>query len=176
MLGLDDPEKSPVMSRVEAYRILASIFLVVLLFHVTVCAQHEIKQEEIGKKKKGIDSPLPVFKGIERAWKNADAGALSGFAGESRVFLNMEEIGWRGGYFSRPQFYYLLKRMFKLTRQLRFEFVRFHNLDKPGNRVYGIARRSYKNNRTGRLFQDKVYVTLRKEDSGWVVAELKTTR
>ena len=52
----------------------------------------------------------------------------------------------------------------------------FHNLDKPGRKVYGIAYRSYKNIRSDKVFQDKVYVTLKKEGAGWVVAEITTTK
>ncbi|MCK4235716.1 MAG: DUF4783 domain-containing protein [Candidatus Krumholzibacteria bacterium] len=163
------------MSRIIVYRVFVAILAVVLFFHAAVWAQQYYNQERIDKKVRRINTPLSVFKGIERAWKNSDAEALSRFAGKSRVFMNIRGIGQRGGYFSRAQVYFLLKRMFKTSNQLRFEFVKFRNLDKPDRRVYGIARRSYKNIRNGRLFQDKVYVTLRKEDSGWVVAELKMT-
>ena len=130
------------------------------------------KKDEV----KPEDAPLKVFHGLERAWKGGDAEAVASFAGEGRIYLDVRGMGKKGGFFSRSQVYYLFRNMFKDENQLKFEFVRFHNIDKPDRRVYGIAYRSWKNVRTGKVFQDKVYVTLGREGSGWVVAEIKTTR
>jgi hypothetical protein len=156
------------------YRFSIAILVGIVLIHASVWSQ-EIKQKKVRRSSSKVDAPLPVFKGIERAWHSADAGALSDYAGESRVFLNIRGMGRKGGYFSRPQLYYLFKNMFKNTDQTRFEFVKFHNLDEPGRKVYGIAYRSYKNIRSGRYFRDKVYVTLKKEGARWIVAEIKST-
>jgi hypothetical protein len=53
--------------------------------------------------------------------------------------------------------------------------VKYHNLEKQGSRVYGMALRSYKSNQSGGLYQDRVYVTLAREGSRWAVTEIKST-
>ncbi len=135
----------------------------------------EVIDVRIQDKARRNRAPLEVFKGIENAWCNSRAQTLSRLTGESMVFVNVKGIGRKGGYFSRSQVYYLFKKMFKRYPQLNFKFVKYHNLDKPDRKVYGIARRSYKNIRSGRLYQDKVYVTLKRGEKGWVVSEIKTT-
>ena len=120
--------------------------------------------------------PSRVFAAIERAWKAGNAQAIAGQAGSKKVHINMTEMGEGGGLYSKSQVYYLLKKMFKEKRQLKFEFVKYHNLEKPGRRVYAIAYRSYKNNRSNRVYQDKVYITLGKEGRNWVLVEIKTAR
>jgi hypothetical protein len=128
--------------------------------------EHEIKMQD----------PRLVFAGIESAWQSEDANRLAGFVGKGRVYLNIRGVIDKGGYYSRSQVKYLFKDMFKADDQLRFEFVKFNDLDKPDRKVYGIAYRSCKNNRSGKVFQDKVYVTLGREGPAWVLAEIKTTR
>jgi len=122
------------------------------------------------------DHPLKVFKGLERAWSAGDAAGIASFVGEGRVSVDVRGIGQRGGQFSRSQVLFLFRKMFESDEQTKFEFVKFHNLDKPDRKVFGIAYRSYKNNRSGKVYQDKVYVTLGREGPGWVVAEIKTAR
>ena len=128
------------------------------------------------EKKTTTQDPLKVFKGIERAWQRENADGIAGYAGSGRVYLDVRGIGKKGGYYSRSQVKYLFKDMFKADDQVKFEFVKFHNLEEPDRKVHGIAYRSCKNHRSGKVFQDKVYVTLGREGSGWVVAEIKTTR
>jgi hypothetical protein len=120
--------------------------------------------------------PLKVFKGLERAWQKKNADDIASYAGEGRVFLDVRGIGKKGGYYSRSQVKYLFKDMFRTDDQVKFEFIKFQNLEEPDRKVYGIAYRSCKNNRSGKVFQDKVYVTLGREGPSWVVAEIKTTR
>lgn len=136
--------------------------------------KREIKKED--KKTVAVQDPLKVFKGIEKAWQKENADGIAMYAGSGRVFLDVRGIGKKGGYYSRSQVKYLFKDMFKIDDQLKFEFVKFKNLEEPDRKVYGIAYRSCKNHRSGKVFQDKVYVTLGREGSAWVVAEIKTTR
>jgi hypothetical protein len=136
--------------------------------------QHDIEKNE--KTTATAQDPLKVFKGIEKAWQKENADGIASYAGSGRVFLDVRGIGQKGGYYSRSQVKYLFKDMFKADDQLKFEFVKFHNLEEPDRKVYGIAYRSCKNNRSGKVFQDKVYVTLGRSGSAWVVAEIKTTR
>jgi len=153
----------------------------IALFAAAVMISDAAGQEVIKGRSKRQESalkqsPLATFKGIENAWVGEDAASLSRFAGEGKVFVNVMGIGQRGGYFSRPQVHYLFKRMFKTYTHTKFNFVKYHNLDKPEGRVYGIAHRSYRNDRNGKIYQDKVYVTLKNDGEVWVVDEIKTTR
>jgi hypothetical protein len=169
-----------------------SIVSIVLLLTATLCAD-ALPQEKIKRKRKqgtgtiqrkGTTqrqgargtSPLSTFKGIEQAWAREDAVALSRFTGDGKAFVSVTGIGRRGGYFTRPQVRYLFQRLFKSYKQTKFDFVKYHNLDKPQRKVHGIAQRRYRNKRNGKFYNDKVYVTLRKEGETWVVAEIKTTR
>ena len=149
-----------------------TICTIMLVVFGTASAQEpkQVKPEPVDE-----DSPMRIFKGIETAWKSADSEKLSGYAGESRIYLKVEGMDKDPGFFSKSQVYYLFKTMFANYRQTKFEFVRYHNVDRSDRKVFGIAHRNYKNSRSGKLFQDKVYVTLKKEGKRWVVAEIKTT-
>ena len=121
------------------------------------------------------DEPLRVFRGVERAWQAGNARALANLLSDSRIFMEIRGIDRRGGYFTRPQVLFIFQDLFVNTRQNDFTFVKFHKLEKQDSRIYGMALRSYKNNRSGGLYKDKVYVTLVKEGSRWAVAEIKST-
>jgi len=167
------------MTRLTAASILIPAQL--LLAASPALSQEKRKDEprKIEKKEPAsvaAQDPLKVFKGLERAWQKENADAIASFAGEGRVFLDVRGIGKKGGYYSRSQVKYLFKDMFETDDQVKFEFIKFQNLEEPDRKVYGIAYRSCKNNRSGKVFQDKVYVTLGREGPAWVVAEIKTTR
>ncbi len=121
-------------------------------------------------------NPQVVFARFEGAWKRADAEAISTMTGKNKVFIQMKGMTETGEFYSRSQVFFLLKKLFRENRQMKFEFVKYHNLDRPDRRVFAIAYRSYKNIRSEKVFQDKVYVTLCKEERDWVLAEIKTTR
>jgi ribosomal protein L35AE/L33A len=153
-----------------------TLFITVLTLAAASAASGQEAIKPISPGEPPADQPLKVFKGIERAWSGGDAAGIAAFVGEGRVSIDVRGIGQRGGEFSRSQVLYLFRRMFESDKQTKFEFVKFHNLDKPDRKVFGIAYRSYKNNRSGKVYQDKVYVTLGREGPGWVVAEIKTAR
>ena len=169
------------MIRITAASVTVAVLLAVSPVVSPVMAQ---KQKQIPdepkkteeKKEVRVQDPLRVFKGIERAWQGENADAIAAYVGEDRVRLDVRGLGKKGGYYSKSQVKYLFRDMFKADDQLKFEFVKFHNLEEPDRKVYGIAYRSCKNHRSGKVFQDKVYVTLGREGPGWVVAEIKTTR
>ena len=177
--GRSRPEQ--MMTRASLIRLTAaSIAIPVLLAAVPSFSQdkkkgkdREIEKEEPAVK---VQDPLKVFKGIEKAWQKENADGIASYAGNGRVYLDVRGIGQKGGHYSRSQVKYLFKDMFKADDQMKFEFVKFHNLEEPDRKVYGIAYRSCKNNRSGKVFQDKVYVTLGREGPAWVVAEIRTTR
>jgi hypothetical protein len=116
--------------------------------------------------------PMVVFRGIESAWRSGDAQRLASFAGNSKVLLNVRGLGEKGGYYSRSQVFYLFKGMFKSTKHKKFSFVKFHDVGERSNKIYGIAHRNYEVVSSGRLFQDKIYVTLKFEGKRWVVSEM----
>ena len=166
-----------VMTRDRLIRLTAaSIAIPVLLAAAPSFSQDKREIPKKDEKTIKVQDPLKVFKGIERAWQKENADGIASYAGKGRVFLDVRGIGKKGGYYSKSQVRYLFKDMFKADDQLKFKFVKFHNLEEPDRKVYGIAYRSCKNHRSGKVFQDKVYVTLGREGSAWVVAEIKTTR
>lgn len=158
------------------YGTIWMVILATAIIYTDTTAQEVIRKR--GKRRRAAlkTSPLATFKGIEDAWASEDAASLSRFSGEGKVLVNVIGIGRRGGYFTRPQVRYLFKRLFKNYTHIKFNFVKYHNLDKPESRVYGIAHRTYRNKRNGKIYNDKVYVTLRNEGEVWAVNEIKTTR
>lgn len=117
----------------------------------------------------------PIFRTIEEAWRSGDPETISQFVGEQRVYISLRGFGEEGGYYSKPQVFYLFKRMFQRTKLKRFEFVKFYNSGSKARKVYGTAYRSFESTSSGKLFQDKVYVTLKLEGERWVVSEIKST-
>ncbi|MBU8921971.1 MAG: hypothetical protein KOO63_09135 [Bacteroidales bacterium] len=153
----------------------------ILVFLVVLPLSDAVAQKRGDKKRGGellseIKNPQSVFRAMERAWKNADAKSISSMVGKRKAFIHIRGAGDSGGFYSRSQVFYLFKRMFKEYRQLKFEFVKFHNLERPDRRVYAIAYRSCRIMRSDKVFQDKVYITLGREGRDWVVTEIKTTR
>jgi len=144
-----------------------------LLAGVSLSAQ-EIRRSTVVPDEE-ITGPLLIFRSVERAWRAGNAQALSALASDSRVRVELRGLERSGGYFTRPQIFYIFKNLFTSTKQINFAFVKYHNLDKEDSRVYGIAQRSYKTKRGGGLYKDMVYVTLVKEGAQWVVAEITST-
>ena len=155
-------------------RIILVAFSAMLLF-VSAAAAQETRKSEAIPEANIDDEPLRVFRSVEKAWQAGNARALAGLLSESRIFMEIRGIDRRGGYFTKPQILYIFQDLFVSTKQTDFTFVKFHNLEKQDSRIYGMALRSYKNNRSGGLYKDKVYVTLVKEGSRWAVAEIKST-
>jgi hypothetical protein len=153
-------------------RVIVTPLLGILCIAATAVAQ---EKKAITPGVEGTHDPRPVFNGIEKAWREANADAMAAYAGDSKIYLSVAGVERDSGFFSKSQFKYLFKKMFRNYRQTKFEFVRYHNIDRSDRKVYGIAHRNYKNSRSGRLVQDKVYVTLKREGTRWVVAEIKST-
>ena len=158
----------------RAGSISVALLAVILLAGASISAQ-ELRKHEVVPDADIDDEPLVVFRNIERAWQSGNAQALAGLLSESRIFMEIRGIDRRGGYFTKPQVLYIFKDLFVTTKQTAFTFVKFHNLEKQDSRIYGMAMRSYKINKSGGLYKDKVYVTLVKEGSRWAVAEIKST-
>ena len=158
----------------RACSIAVALLAVLLAAGASISAQ-ELRKSEIVSDIEIDEEPLIVFRNIEKAWQAGNAQALAGLLSESRIFMEIRGIDRRGGYFTKPQVLYIFKDLFVTTKQTAFTFVKFHNLEKQDSRIYGMAMRSYKINKNGGLYKDKVYVTLVKEGSRWAVAEIKST-
>jgi len=120
--------------------------------------------------------PIGVFADFEAGWKNERAQDILRHYGKGKVAIAIEGSGPTGGKFSRNQSYYLFKDLFKYTITEKFEFVQYRNVSDGQNKVYAVAERSYKRNDDGRLFEDKIYVSLHFEDERWVITEIKSIR
>ena len=163
------------MTRERLIRLTAASIAIPVLLAAAPALSQEPRDIRRGEEQ-AAPNPMKTFKGIESAWQKEDAKRLAGFVGKGRVHLDIKGVGDKGGYYSKSQVRYLFKDMFKADDQVSFEFVKFDDLENPDRKVYGIAYRSCKNNRSGKVFRDKVYVTLGREGPAWVLAAIKTTR
>jgi len=119
--------------------------------------------------------PISVFADIEAAWRTEKVNRILQHYGEGKVGIAIAGTGPTGGAFSKNQSHYLFKDLFKYTITERFEFVQYRQVT-DGTEVYAVAERSYKKNDDGRLFKDKIYVSLELEDDRWVISEIKSVR
>jgi hypothetical protein len=125
---------------------------------------------------KDHEAPLAIFADIEAGWRNAKVDNVLRHFGKAKVAISIGGAGPSGGYFSKNQSYYLFKDLFKYTITKKFEFTQFRNMQKGEQKVYAVATRLYKRRDDGRLFKDKIYVSLRQEDDRWVISEIKSVR
>jgi hypothetical protein len=126
---------------------------------------------------KKASGPMEVFAEIERSWRGNDVDGILTHFGESKVSISIEGTGPSGGKFSRSQSYYLLKDLFKYTITKRFEFVQYRKPSENGKTSFAVAERFYQKSDDGRLFKDKIYVSLHTDDGEhWVVNEIKSIR
>jgi hypothetical protein len=120
--------------------------------------------------------PMEVFSDIEKGWNANKVDLILEHFGQSKVSIAVE-AGPSGGKFSKSQSYYLLKDLFKYTITKKFEFVQYRRPSKNGKTSFAVAERMYQKTDDGRLFKDKIYVSLHLEKSGqWVVNEIKSIR
>lgn len=124
----------------------------------------------------GVDpdsEALRVFAAMGRAWAAADTDSLMMHFGRGKVALAFSRGGPRGGVFTRTQASYLFADLFKYSTTEKFEFVKFRNIDQDGQLPYAVADRVFRLD-NGVLYRDQVYVSLRREDDTWKVAEIKS--
>jgi len=126
------------------------------------------------------DAPMLVFGEIERAWNASNVDQMLRHFGTGKVSISITGAGSGGGTFSRNQSHYLFKDLFSHTATRKFEFVQFRQPGDAGGESFAIAERHYQKSDDGRLFKDKVYVSLRREHESnrerWVVDEIKSIR
>jgi len=128
------------------------------------------------------EAPLEVFAAIEKAWNGKNVEGILSHFGSQKVWISVEGTGPSGGEFSRNQSYYLLKDLFKYTITRKFEFVQYRKPDDDGKTTFAVAERHFQHTDDGRLFKDKIYVSLHleseseSEEERWVVDEIKSVR
>ena len=124
--------------------------------------------------------PMDVFADIERGWTTRNVDLILRHFGSQKVAISINGTGPSGGSFSRSQSYYLLKDLFRYTATKKFEFVQYRKPGDEGRDTFAIAERQYRKTDDGRLFTDKVYVSLHLEHDDdqerWVVDEIKSIR
>ncbi len=124
--------------------------------------------------------PMDVFADIERGWNTRNVDLILRHFGSQKVAISISGTGPSGGTFSRNQSYYLLKDLFRYTATKKFEFVQYRKPGDEGRDTFAIAERQYRKTDDGRLFTEKVYVSLHLEHDDdqerWVVDEIKSIR
>ncbi len=127
-----------------------------------------------------VAGPLHVFADIEDAWRHSDVDRILSHFGRSKVRISVIGTGPSGGSFSRSQSYYLLRDLFKYTTTQHFEFVQFRTSDEDERTPFAIAERHYQRTDDGRLYKDKIYISLHRAGRGksarWVIDEIKSIR
>ncbi len=114
-----------------------------------------------------------VFADVERGWHERSANRITRHFGRGKVAISLRGVGPSGGHFSRDQSFYLFKDLFKYTITKKFKFIQYSNIN-SGKKIYAVAERHYQRRRDGRLFKDKVYVSLQLENGRWVISEIKS--
>ena len=120
--------------------------------------------------------PIAVFADVEAGWKGEQVQQILRHYGKGKVAISIEGSSPTGGQFSRNQSYYLFQDLFKYTITERFQFVQYRHVSDGRDKVYAVAERHYKRNDDGRLYKDKIYVSLHLEDDRWVISEIKSIR
>ena len=121
-----------------------------------------------------------VFADIEGAWRRGDVRGILKHVGRTRVTVALDDSpGSRA--FSRSQLVYRLRDLFRTTRTLDFEFVRYRLAGRGARSCFAVARRRYRRADDGRERRDRVFVSLRRErgDRGadrWVIDEIQSLR
>ncbi|NIM19286.1 MAG: DUF4783 domain-containing protein [Candidatus Latescibacteria bacterium] len=137
----------------------------------------EVKTVEPAEKLPNESSgPLASFADIEVGWKKENVKKVLRHFGKGKVAIAIGGIGPSGGRFSKSQSYYLLTDLFKYTITKKFEFVQYRNMDSGKRKVFAVAEWYYKRTDDGRLFKDKIYVSLHQEGNHWVIDEIKSIR
>ena len=145
-----------------------------------VVSQQNERDDRVPGGAKSAIGAMDVFADIERAWNAGNVDLILRHFGSQKVAISVEGTGPSGGTFSRNQSYYLLKDLFRYTITRKFEFTQYRKPGDEGGQSFAIAERQYQKTDDGRLFKDKVYVSLHLESDDsrerWVVDEIKSIR
>jgi hypothetical protein len=130
-----------------------------------------------------VAGPMEVFTDIEKGWNSEQVNLILKHFGTGKVTIAIEGAGPSGGHFSKNQSFYLFSDMFKYTITRKFEIVQYRKPADDGNTSFVVAERYYQMTDDGRLFKDKIFVSLHRESGAgrtgrqrWVVDEIKSIR
>ncbi|OGU26091.1 MAG: hypothetical protein A2X66_07755 [Ignavibacteria bacterium GWA2_54_16] len=153
-------------------RALVLTIIVLLLGH-TLQAQvpdiRSLKQKKAGAARQ-LQGRIPQRADVRRLFETIELGIVRSSLTESsrhfadQVFVNMSS--GESGYFSSNQTVSILQRYLSSRTSLSFEFSRF---SETGTTPYATGRLSYVSR--GRKESAQVYVSLRYQDSHWVVSQ-----
>jgi hypothetical protein len=124
----------------------------------------------------GEAGPIGVFADVETGWKSEQVQQILRHYPRGKVAISIEGSSPTGGQFSRNQSYYLFQDLFKYTITEKFQFVQYRHVSDGRDKVYAVAERQFRRNDDGRLFKDKIYVSLHLEEDRWVISEIKSIR
>ena len=168
-------EKERLPCDFHAHAAYPSLLLAVLLLAGASISAQELRKREVVPDADIDEEPLIVFRNIEKAWQSGNAQALADLRANRASSWRFAASTGGAGISRSPRCSTSSRTCSSPRSRPAFTFVKFHNLEKQDSRIYGMALRSYKINRSGGLYKDKVYVTLVKEGSRWAVAEIKST-
>ncbi len=114
-----------------------------------------------------------LIRAVEEAWRGGSADPLAPYLGRRGVGLSLAGEDLADGWFSRNQALSLLDRLLRSSPTVRFEFVRFRNLDGSAGRPNAAAVWEHRR-APDQPSRQVVFLSLARDGEGWVVAELKT--
>ncbi len=125
----------------------------------------------------GQDAPDPsnataVFHSLETAWSRGDVAGIVAHLGERKVSIALPDLEPGSGRFSPSQSILILDGHFHQTRTLQFQFLDFRPPEAERPIAVALALRRYRVQGKGPIAQDRVLVTLAREASRWVIAEI----
>lgn len=120
------------------------------------------------------DGVRRVFLDIEEAWRSGRADPLALHIGARGLGLPGAD-GASPRRVSRNQALYILGGMLQGSETIRFEFLRFRNLEGNGGRPNGAALRETRLP-SGASRRDLIFVALAKEGERWTIDEIRTKR
>ncbi len=152
-------------------RSFALVAAAILAFLHSAEAQSPIQRRMPGKESRiirEVQTRQPKQAEVQRLFQTIERGIVSSsFSSVSphiaqQVFVNMS--GGESGYFSANQTVSILQRYFSSRTSLSFEFSRFSD---TGSTPYATGRLTF--NSRGRRESAQIYVSLRFQDSQWVI-------
>ena len=113
-----------------------------------------------------------VFHSLETAWSRGDVDGIAAHLGKRRVSIALPDFEPGGGSFSRSQTLLILEGHFHRSRTLQFQFLDIRPPETEKSIAVALALRRYRVQGSGPIAQDRVLVTLAREGSRWVIAEI----
>ncbi len=115
---------------------------------------------------------LEVLGAVEEGWRKSSAEPFGTHLGKAKVRIDLGDGGPRGGLFTRSQAYYLLSDYLEDFRTVELKVDKSSAEAKPGSRPYILLERAYRT-QDGARRKQVVFVSLRREDGGYVISELR---